>query len=249
MTRLLKTLVLAAALPLVIGSTASAAIVLTKDVRGAATWDTFTVVTMPSSAPTTFQDVNENDTTGVGQSFTATATGNVDAISFGVTRMYANRDGIVNVYQMFGGDGVTPDASPTRFRNGNPDWMSDAIASIPFNTTAVNINNSGDGNNMYTFGLSGPDQFAVINGGTYMVQIAGNGPAGDDMVLLDRDNSSTYADGVYGLPNGGSTVTAVPGRDLMLAVNISPAAIPEPSSLALLGLGCVGVFARRRRRV
>lgn len=217
-----------------------AAVTLSKDVRGATTWDAFTVTTEPSTAATTFIGVTANNATGLGQSFTATATGDVDAISFGVTRMYANLDGVVNMYQMFDGDGVTPGANPSRFRNGNSDWMSNAIATIPFNTAAVNINGSGDGNNMYTLNLSGPDLIAVTAGSTYMISIEGGGTTSDNLVFWDKVDSGTYADGTYGVPDGGTTT--VGGRDALLAVNI----VPEPSIAMLGGFGLLGLLRRRR---
>lgn len=237
------TLLLAFALPSIAWiSDANAAVTLSKDLRGATTWDTFTVTTEPSTAATTFVGVTDTNTVGLGQSFTATASGNIDAISFGVTRMYAGLDGVVNVYQMFDGDGVTPGANPTRFRNGNPDWMSDAIATIPFNTTTVNINSSGDGNNMYTFNLSGTDLIPVSSGATYMVSIEGAGSTGNNLVFWDKVDSGTYAAGTYGVPDGGTTT--VGGRDALLAVNISP--VPEPSAALLGGLGLLGLLRRRR---
>jgi hypothetical protein len=243
--RFMKLLVLAAVLPFCLLSVASGDIVASKDIRGATTWDAFTIQTMPAASATTFLNLANTNTVGYGQSFTATATGNVDAISFGVTRMYAGQQGLVNVYQMYGGDGATPDANPTRFRNGNPDWMSDTIASFNFDTTSVNINSSGDGNNMYTFSLSGADQFGVVSGGTYMISIEGAGTDGANILLLDKVDGGTYAGGTYGVPDGGSTTPSVPGRDAMLAVNIS--AVPEPNSIALVGWGSLLLFARRRR--
>lgn len=233
---------------------ATAAVVTSKDVRSIATWDTaFDVTTMVTATGTTTIAVGATSTTGLGQSFTANETGNIDAISFGVTRMYAGRVGQVNVYQMFDGDGTsdaTPGANPTRFRNGNLDWMSDAIGSFTFDTNAININNSGDGNTMYTFSLDGADMISVVDGGTYMVQITGD--AGNDtannsnpLMLWDKNDSNPYAAGIYGVPLGGTTAA---GRDAMLAVNITAAAVPEPSAFAGLGLGIVGLAIRRRRK-
>lgn len=221
-------------------TSANAAVTLSKDVRGASTWDAFTVTTEPSTATTNFIAVAEDNPVGLGQSFTATASGVIDAISFGVTRMYANLSGVVNVYQMFDGDGVSPGANPTRFRNGNADWMSDALATIPFDTTSVNINNSGDGNNMYTFNLSGSDQIAVTSGATYMISIEGGGANATSLLLWDKVDAGTYADGTYGVPDGGTTT--VGGRDALLAVNI----VPEPSIALLGGLGLLGLIRRRR---
>lgn len=221
---------------------ANAAVTITKDVRSATTWDALTITTVSTSETTSFIDVKNNSTSGLGQSFTATITGNVDLISLGVTRMYAGMDGILEVYQMFDGDGTSPGANPTRFRNGNSDWMSNAITTIPFVTTSVNINSSGDGNNMYSFALTGADQFAVTSGATYMVKIAGTaGGNGDNLALLDKVDSSFYADGIYGFPDGGTTAS---GRDLLLGINIAP--IPEPSSALLGALGLLGLLRRRR---
>lgn len=220
----------------------NAAVTLSKDVRGAATWDAFTVTTLTSATSTDFIAVDNNNVTGLGQSFTATVGGNVDAISFGVTRMYASMQGVVNVYQMFDGDGSTPGANPTRFRNGNADWMSDPIATIAFDTSVVNINNSSDGNNMYTFNLSGADQFGVVAGATYMVSIEGTaGGDGSDLVLWDKSDANPYAAGIYGVPDGGTTAS---GRDGALAINITP--IPEPSIPLLGGLGLLCLIHRRR---
>lgn len=220
---------------------ANAGVILSKDVRGASTWDAFTVKSFDSSESTSFLAISDTDTTGLGQSFTSTAAGNVDAISLAVTRMYANLDGVINVYQMFGGDGSTPDANPTRFRNGNSDWMSDAIATFNFNTAAVNINNSGDGNNMYTLNLTGADQFAVTAGATYMVQISGTaGGAGTSLLLWDKSDSNPYTGGLYGIPNGGTTAS---GRDGGIAVNV----IPEPATFGLVAVFGGGVLFIRRR--
>lgn len=222
---------------------ASADVVLSKDVRGATTWDAFTIKTFDSTQTGISQlTIKDNATTGVGQSFTSTASGNVDAISLAVLRMYAGLDGVINVYQMFDGDGTTPGANPTRFRNGNSDWMSGAISTINFNTTSVNINNSGDGNDMYTFNLTGADQFAVTAGATYMVQIAGTvGGSGGNLVLWDKVDAGTYANGTYGVPDGGTTT--VGGRDGGLAVNV----IPEPATFGLVAVfGGAVLFVRRR---
>lgn len=227
-------------LPLAMVTPVMGAVTISKDVRGASTWDTFTVTTEPAGAATSFIGVTDTNTTGLGQSFTATETGNIDAISFGVTRMYAGLDGLVNVYQMFDGDGVSPGANPTRFRNGNPDWMSDAIASIPFNTGTVNINSSGDGNNMYTFSLSDADQIPVTAGATYMISMRGAGSVGTNLVFWDKVDAGTYNDGTYGVPDGGTTT--VGGRDALLAVNI----IPEPSTALLGSLALLGLLRRRR---
>lgn len=225
---------------LALSTGANAAVTISKDVRGATTWDAFTVTTFDSSTSTSFIAVDNDDETGLGQSFTATLTGTVDAISFGVTRMYASMDGVVNVYQMYDGDGVSPGANPTRFRNGNADWMSNPVATIPFNTTAVNINNSGDGNNMYTFNLTGADQFSVTNGATYMVSIEGTaGGDGSDLLLWDKSDANPYAGGIYGIPDGGTTAS---GRDGAVAINI----VPEPSVTLLGGLGLLGLLRRRR---
>ncbi|MFK7770366.1 MAG: PEP-CTERM sorting domain-containing protein [Mariniblastus sp.] len=228
--------------------TLTADVVLSKDVRSSTTWDdAFTVTTMGFADHTNNIAVGLTDEVGLGQSFTATADGSVDAISFGVLRMYANLDGVVNVYQMFDGDGTTPGANPTRFRNGNSDWMSDAIASFAFDTDTVNITNGSDGNTMFTFGLTGADQFAVVNGGTYMVSIEGAaGNAGQpNLMLWDRSDSDPYAGGRYGIPDGGSTAA---GRDVMLGINIV-SAVPEPSSLGFIGLGAMALFLRRKRSV
>lgn len=219
---------------------ANASVILSKDVRGASTWDAFTLKSFDSSEATSFFDITENDTTGYGQSFTSTVSGNVDALSLAVTRMYAGMDGVINVYQMFDGDGTSPGAHPTRFRNGNSDWMSDAIASISFNTTAVNINNSGDGNNMYTFSLTGADQFAVTSGATYMIQVAGAGAATDNLVLWDKSDSDPYAGGLAGTPLGGTTAS---GRDMGVAVNV----IPEPATLGMVALFGGGILFVRRQ--
>lgn len=234
--------VIIAGVCLAMAAASYADVIQSKAVRGASTWDTFTVKTFGSAQGSITQAaVTEANTTGLGQSFTATASGNVDAISFAVTRMYAGYNGVVNVYEMFNGDGVTPEANPTRFRNGNLAWMSDAIATINFNTTAVNINSSGDGNNMYTFSLSGASQFSVIAGHAYMVQIAGAGASASNLVLWDKVDAGTYADGTYGVPNGGTTT--VGGRDAGLAINI----IPEPATLGLVGVFGVSVMFIRRR--
>ncbi len=229
---------------LAMGAASYASVIISKDVRGPSTWDAFTVKTLDSSVGGyNTISVTENNATGLGQSFTATQSGYIDAISFGVTRMYANLDGVVNVYEMYNGDGVTPEANPTRFRNGNLAWMSDAIASISFNTASVNINSSGDGNNMYTFNLSGLDQIAVTTGHAYMVQIAGAGTNAANLVLWDKLDAGGYNDGTYGVPNGGTTT--VGGRDAYLAINI----IPEPATFGLISLCGIGALVARRFRM
>jgi hypothetical protein len=171
-----------------------------------------------------------------GQTFTTGATGfNLGSIAFYTAGQGGSNGVVAHLYSSFSG-GTEADT----FVNPNNPTPVDLLgggAGLSFNLSPASTN----GFQVLTF--DGVDQIALAANTRYYFELAN----GDGVVNMLRAGSSPYAGGNAYLGADPSTFRGLPSsggvRDSAFAVY---AAVPEPASLALIGLGAMGVIRRRR---
>jgi type IV pilus assembly protein PilY1 len=144
-------------------------------------------------------------------------------------------------------------SSDNGFETANPLGSRSALDPTTVNTNFVD-NGPADHGSLFDFGFgnlaAGASQtFSIFYGATY------NEP--DAYTALSNVGAEVYAlgqssgrDPVTGVPNwiSGSPGTYIFGFKGVGGTPISPSHAPEPSSMALLGLGLAGIAAKRRTR-
>lgn len=237
-----------------LGSGVHAAKVITESViRG--DWDLADFRTIASSQANGGIEVKKNDTKGVAQSFVATGDGTVKSISILAQRLVAGADFGLDVYELFSGDGRTPQANPDKIRIGNTDWAV-RISSFSLNSS-VGIGRGDRGGNLFTVVLDDGERFALKSGHAYAVHLyskVSKGASSDRLMLWDYADSDTYEEGTYGVPGWPAAA-----RDLGLAFSVEkePETQPEkePETLGLISavgmamLCCLSASGFRLRKM
>ena len=134
-------------------------------------------------------------------------------------------------------DFINSDAVITSVANAslNPENNADLGALVSSLSLAVPSNNYGNGTTTFNPQLIAKYTVAVAptaNGGTYNLSLSSTGYG--------------YLDSVTGIFFDGSVSAPPSGSPLNSSFTVNVAALPEPSSLALIGIG--GMLALRRRR-
>jgi hypothetical protein len=229
----------AAAAILALGVAANASVVVTND--GTFTNGTNTV-TYPASATVTGQ-TSPNSAEGAGNgaaasgtqaivgggtTFTVPAGGSVSLTNFelGLSAITGTQAYQLNLYAL------TSDPNNFPLATTGSNLLGQSLTGIP---------GSGAGSVLYGFALSGADA-PTLAPGAYVLGISTTGAT----AFIARGPDGAYAGGTV-VNNGGQT-GANANRDAVFSLTFAPVApAPEPASLGLLGIGALGLLARRRR--
>ena len=131
--------------------------------------------------------------------------------------------------------------------DGNGDSVPSGAALSTFSLAAAGTVSAKE---IYTFGGSftaskNTEYWVVVSNSNSAVQESFEWYSNDSFTLPSKKNASgiSYLGTLERDGSGGSWNQTLPS----LSIRVSGSAVPEPSALALLGLGTVGFFARRRR--
>lgn len=157
--------------------------------------------------------LRENNAAGVIQSFTATEDMTVGSISFLTLRLAAGKEFGVSIYELFGGEGVTPQANPARFYPDDPIYSS--LIKAYSLTASSGITSGSRGDYFITIELSDGEQFELVAGKAYGIHIYSKvvGGGTDTLLIWNYAGTDVYSGGTYGVPDA-----AVAARDLGLAL-------------------------------
>ena len=175
----------------------------------------------------------------IGQSFTATQTGNIGYIEFS----HAS-SGTVNLKLEMFDMGTGPFDEP---------WnVADAVGSDLLASRANSPTIGGNSQNVVQFYFTGSDEIPVVAGRRYMVRMRKTG--GDGTLTIYRNTNGDFYTGGDGYRFNTGSISGDPDGVIIrggsatrdLGMGIGYAVVPEPSSLGLAGVGAVALLRRRR---
>ena len=226
----------AAVASLAVGTAANAAVVVTND--GTFTNGTNTVIYSATASATGQTSPNSAEgagngaagagtqaVVGGGTTFTVPAGGSVSLTNFqlGLSAISGTQAYQLNLYAL------TSDPNTFPLATTGSNLLGQSLTGIP---------GSGAGSVLYGFALSDADA-PTLAPGAYVLGVSTTAA----QAFIARGPDGAYAGGTV-VNNGGQTGAAA-NRDAVFSLTF--AAVPEPASLGLLGIGAVGLLARRRR--
>lgn len=216
---------------------ANAALITSED-GDSTTWASQDYTTIATTQQDAFTDItystNNTDSWLRGQSFTTATAGKITSISALALRLDNGGTFAMDVWESFDGDGSTYNATPSKFRNWDNNWLN-PVLTVEMSVDASNDIGSGG---VMTVNLAGAEQFNVVAGGTYFINFRRTVDDGNRL-LWQYANSDVTAGAAFGYA-GQAPVT---GRDFALGYTI----VPEPATLGLVAAFGGGILFIRRR--